>query len=314
MKSTVPWEWRFPDPRREVTGWAELRERDPELSLTLLEDRAAVVFWRWVAALRAKDPSGLRGLAAAEFPASLRYDDAPPAAQLGAVETIAFKPGQDYDEVHVQVRWESGRRRTDYLIFQRRAGVETKWKAGLSATRCQACGAPAEEAADTVCGYCREPVGWVLARVAPFGEWKRPDEEAGTHVLPGTEFGDAGPALDALSALAVLAFADRAIHDRERAYLRAVAHRRGVPEEKVDEVIEAARKGALEFDPGSDTGMLRGLVRAALADGFVEEGERVLLSRAALRSGVHELELREMIRAEREAMAAKGRELVRRLR
>lgn len=315
VKSTVPWEWRFPDPKREVTGWPELREKDPEVSLTALEDRAAVVFWRMLAAQRTKDSAGLRGLAAPEFIAALKYDEEPFEPLLGAVETVAFVAGEDFDEVHIQLRWENRRRRrTDYLIFQRRAGVETFWKSGLSATRCHSCGAPAEGADQTVCGYCRRPVGWVLSRVEAYGEWKRPDGDPGTLVLPGAEFDSLASSFDTISALASLAASDRAVHDRERAYLRAVAARRGVPEERVDELLARASAGDLTFDPGHDGGLLRGLVRAALCDGFVEEGERTLLSRAALRSGVHELELREMIREERAAMAARARDLVKRLR
>ncbi len=315
VKSTVPWEWRFPDPRREVTGWSALREKDPEVGLTVLEDRATVAFWRLLAAWRAKDGAGLRGLAAPEFIAGLRFDEVLFEPQIGAVETAAFVPGPDVDEVHIQVRWEANRRRrTDYMIFQRRAGVETRWKAGLSATRCQACGAPIEGVAQAVCGYCGEPVGWVLARVEAFGEWRRPGDDGQAQVLPGAEFGAGAPPVDVLAALAVLAVSDRAISDRERAYLSAVADRLGVPQEKVDELIESARTGGLEFNPGFDVGMLRGLVRAALVDGFVEGGERTLLARSALRSGVHELELQEIIREERAAMAAKARDLLKRLR
>lgn len=316
VKSTVPWEWRFVDPRRELTGWSDLLDKDPEVSLTVLEDRATVMFWRLIAAQRSKNPSGLRGLAAPEFVAGLRFDEVLLEPQIGAVETVAFVAGEDVDEVHVQVRWEaSRRRRTDYMIFQRRAGVETRWKAGLSAARCQACGAPVEGVDQTVCGYCREPVGWVLARVEAFGEWRRPGEDGGGGlVLPGAEFGAQAPPADVLAALAVMALSDHAISDRERAYLSAVASRLSVPERKLDELLESARIGALEFNPGFDAGMLRGLVRAALSDGWVGDGERALLARAALRSGVHELELREMIREERAAMAARARDLLKRLR
>ena len=45
-------EWAFPSPEREVSGWEELRETDPGVSLESLEDRAAVAFWRWLDARR----------------------------------------------------------------------------------------------------------------------------------------------------------------------------------------------------------------------------------------------------------------------
>ncbi|MBI5246458.1 MAG: TIM44-like domain-containing protein [Elusimicrobia bacterium] len=294
--STAPWEWRFPDPRREITGWNDLREDDPNLSLEALEDRTAVAFWRWIAQRR-------REGRAAE-------------AHLGAVETVAFQPGPEEDEVHVQVRWEDGRqRRTDYFIFARAAGSATNWKAGLSATRCAACGAAVESADAAACAYCGERTGWRLARIEAFGEWKRPAEAPATLVLPGCEWGDLVPVEAALGALALLAAADGAVHDREVAYLSAYAGRRGFPTAKAEALIAQARDGKLDFPMTHETGeaVLRGLIRMSLADGFIETSERELLSKAARRAGLHELELKEMIKTERAALAAKARVLIARL-
>jgi hypothetical protein len=313
VESTVPWEWRFPDPRRELTGWNDLREDDPGLSLESLDDRAAVVFWRWLAAKRTKKTDSLKGLATPEFLAAFEPGDAVPEALLGAVEAVAFQPGEKTDEVHLQVRWEAGReRRTDYLIFSRKAGSTTNWKAGLSATRCASCGAPTEGAGEGVCKYCNEPLGWLLARIEAFGEWKRPPEAPATTALPGLEWGGAIPAMEALSAMALMITADGAVHDRERAYLVDYAGRRGVPTDKAEALIEDAKNGRIDLpaDPETVDQLLRGLVRVSLADGFIEEGERALLLRAARKAGLHELELKALIKEERDALAARARALL----
>ncbi len=317
VESTVPWEWRFPDPRRELTGWNDLREDDPGLSLESLDDRAAVVFWRWLAAKRTGKTDALKGLATPEFLASFEAADAVPEALLGAVEAIAFAPGEEKDEVHLQVRWEAGReRRTDYMIFSRKAGATTNWKAGLSATRCASCGAPTEEAGlGGVCKYCNEPLGWLLARIEAFGDWKRPPETPAITALPGVEWGGAVPPMEALSAMALMITADGAVHDRERAYLINYAGARGVPTDKAEALIEDAKNGRIDLPEDAETvdQLLRGLVRVSLADGFIEEGERALLLRAARKAGLHELELKALIKEEREALAAKARALLARL-
>jgi uncharacterized membrane protein YebE (DUF533 family) len=59
--------------------------------------------------------------------------------------------------------------------------------------------------------------------------------------------------------------------------------------------------------------LLRVLVRMSLADGHIEDSERALLAAAARRAGLHEMELKEMIQAERQALAARARELLERL-
>lgn len=313
--STVPWEWHFVDPRRDVTGWNDLRENDEALNLEALEDRAAVAFWRWQAALRVGNNGPLRSLATPELLAALE-GRAPAEALLGAVETVAFQKGPEFDEVHVQLRWEAVReRRTDYLIFQRKAGSITNWKAGLSATRCAGCGAALETGPSGTCAYCQEPVGWLLARIVPFGDWKRPDSAPATAVLPGLEWGNRVPAMEAVNALAVMIASDGLVHERERTYLIDYAARRGVPGDKAEAAIKAASLGEFGFNLYSENadGVLRGLIRMALADGFIEKGERDMIALAARRAGLHELEVKDMIRQEREALAARARELIARL-
>lgn len=322
VESTAPWEWRFADPRRDVTGWVPMREHDPDLSLESLEDRAAVAFWRWIDARRRRDRAPLRGVATTELVSALALE-APfaEAAALGAAETVAFEQGDELDAAHVQVRWESGgERRTDTFVFRRRAGMVSDRKAGLSATRCPGCGAAPEQADAEKCEYCGIAFndgsrGWVLSEIAPFGLWERPEEAPTAHVLPGLEGAEDVAPADAVAAMAACLAVDGALHHRELAYLDKYAERRGMSSEQVERIVAEARAGRLPYAApfGADRSLLSGLIRMSLADGYIEDSERALLAMAARRAGVHELELREMIRAERAALARRARELLARL-
>lgn len=322
VESTVPWEWRYADPRRDVTGWATMREHDPDLSLESLEDRAAVAFWRWADARRRRERAPLRGIATTELVEALSFE-APFAgdALFGAAEVVAFEHGDELDSAHVQVRWESGgERHTDTLIFRRRAGMTSDRKAGLSATRCPGCGAAPANADAEKCEYCATAFndgsrGWVLFEIAPFGLWVRPEETATAHVLPGLEGGEDVAPADAVAAMAACLAVDGALHHRELAYLDKYAERRGMTSAQVEKIVEEARAGRLPYNApfGADRSLLSSLIRMCLADGYIEDSERALLAMAARRAGVHELELKELIRAERAVLARRARELLTRL-
>jgi hypothetical protein len=326
-------EWAFPDPEREVDGWEDLRESDPDLSLEALEDRAAMVFWRLLDARRRGELDPLRAVASEEF----LKDFAPDGyferdAAVGAVETILFEPGDDVDRVHVQVRWEADKmavdgarflsrdRRTHYLIFQRKAGVTSDLKAGLSAARCPSCGAAPEKSDAPSCAYCGRPFNdgsraWVLAALVPFGVWQRP--AAAEEVAVAQTGLDWGAELAPAHAVAVLAAALGAhglVDDREKAFLRAYADKRGVPDEVVAQTLAAAAEKRLEIPaPGNAAeaeAMLRGLIRMALADGRIQDGERALLTAFGGRLSLGEKEVRAMIREERTQLHAKAKTLL----
>ena len=88
-----------------------------------------------------------------------------------------------------------------------------------------------------------------------------------------------------------------------------------MPSAQVEKCVEEARAGRLPYAApfGADRSLLSGLIRMSLADGYIEDSERALLAMAARRAGVHEMELKEMIRRERAALAARARELLARL-
>jgi hypothetical protein len=328
-------EWAFPDASREVTGWQALSEADPGLSLEALEDRASMVFWRWLDARRRMDPKPLLGVADDAFlqKADLKTSWARDAA-VGGVETIAFEPGMDFDRVHIRVRWEAERmergaggetsrgrdRRTHFLVFRRRSGVVSDVKAGLRAARCPSCGAPPSEPDAASCAYCGHKfndgsISWVLWDIVPYGQWRRPSEGPSAPVaVTGLDWGQDLPPAEAVAVLTAGLAADGSVDDRERAFLTAYARRRGLDSGRVDQYISAAMERRLEV-PAPKSGaeaeeMLRGLIRMCLADGVVSDQERALLAAFGRRLGLHDQELRTMIKEERLALQARAAQAV----
>lgn len=321
-------EWAFPSPEREVTGWEILREEDPGLSLESIEDRASLVFWRWLDARRRQDPAPLRGVAADEFLAALAFDGLfERDAAVGAVSTMAFESGADFDRAHIQVRWEAeqiespgggaevsrGRdRRTHFLVFKRRSGATSDVKAGLRTARCPSCGAPPAEADAASCSYCSRAfndgrLSWVLAEIVPFGMWRRPSTGPAAPVaLYGLDWGENLAPVDAVAVLAKGLAADGVVDDREKAFLFGYAEKRGVSAEKAAELVAAALRGGLDLPRPADNAqaesMLRGLIRMVLADGVVNDSERALLAAFAGSIGLDGRDVGQLIKEERLAL------------
>ncbi|MDE2490183.1 MAG: TIM44-like domain-containing protein [Elusimicrobia bacterium] len=317
-------EWAFPDPDREVTGYAAIRDADPGLSLEELEDRASVVFWRWLDARRRADAAPLRGVSTDDFLKKLSFGtEFEQDAAVGLVETVAFQPGADFDRAHVQVRWEAGimsraeprefaaarRRSTHYLILRRKSGAVSDPKAGLRTARCPSCGAPPDEPDAAKCAYCGHAfndgsLAWILEDLVPFGMWRRPDATDDAPAADaGLDWGDDLPPAEAVAVLAAGLTADGSVDARERAFLFAYANKRGLDPERVEQLVQAALQKRLDV-PAPKSGaeaeeMLRGLIRISLADGSVSQAERDLLSAFGRRLGLHEREIGQMIKEER---------------
>lgn len=327
-------EWAFPSPDREVTGWDAMRESDPALSLEALEDRAAAAFWRWLDARRRADVAPLRGIADDEFVASAGAftGEFERDAAVGAVETVAFEKGEDFDKAHVQVRWEADRmihgsggdifqgraRRTHYLVFRRKSGATSDLKAGLRAMRCPSCGAAPEEADSARCAYCGHAfndgsVSWVLTAVVPFGQWRRPDGGAEAPVEePGLDWGDDLPPAEAVAVLAAGLGAEGVVDPREKAFLLAYAERRDVEASRAEELLQAALAKRLDV-PAPATGpeaeaILRGLIRMSLADGRISDEERALLAAFGGRVRLSANDVEDLIKEERSALHARAKD------
>src|SRR5262249_21992202 len=99
-----------------VDGLLEARKSDPALNLEMLEDRASLIFWKWIEAQSCAEAKRLAKLSTSEYLTRLDQDLAGLRRQgrrkvflecaVGAVITRLLRRGSDgYDQAHVEVRW-----------------------------------------------------------------------------------------------------------------------------------------------------------------------------------------------------------------
>ncbi len=314
-------EWRLRDPARDIDGWAEAAAGDPALSLPALEDRASVIFWRWLDARRLGEPGPLRAVSEPKFCESFAeggWGAAFQNAAVGAVEVVAFEESGDWRRVHVVVKWSAaGELRSHFFVLSRALEAKTDARQGMRTARCPSCGAPPAERSEAVCAYCSSPLNdgkkdWVLTKIVPFGEWRRPAgvSVASARVQPaiaGLDWGQDMSAADAYGILARATLADGEESLAERAFLAAYAKSRGLPGGKAAEISAAARAGLLDAPKAEDGAqaetMLHGMIRMSLTDGVVSEDERAALHSFGARFGLAPGDITTMIVEQRDAMS-----------
>ncbi len=178
----------------DVRGLREAREADPALNLEILEDRASLLFWKWIDAQSRGDASRLAQVANAEMISQLsgELEELGKRGQrrvvlecaVGAVTTRAFEVNPDgYDLAHVEIRWSArmgvgpAEQRAPQLptvpqrwvfTLTRKHGAKTNTSNGMSTDRCPQCNAPLTGSSSSACEYCgtRLDTGekdWVLA-------------------------------------------------------------------------------------------------------------------------------------------------------
>jgi hypothetical protein len=160
----------------EIAGLGEARAADPALNLQILEDRASLVFWKWIEARAMREPRRLAKLAAPALLRALREPAAFRGLEVTGVDTQSFRHGSATVETTVEVRWrgqvgpgEAARLdgspawttvscRTR-LRLARAHGARTRTGNGMSTSRCPACNAPLGESLTARCDYCDAALG-----------------------------------------------------------------------------------------------------------------------------------------------------------
>ncbi|MBL8921862.1 MAG: TIM44-like domain-containing protein [Myxococcaceae bacterium] len=298
-----------------VEGLARARQRDPELTTEVLEDRASFVFWRWIDAQIAGDPSRLSKVAAPEFVERLKGDlDALSSSgrqkvfvecAVGAVNTLAIADGGDHELAHVEIRWSAkmgigpkGQRppalpsvpQRWVFTFARKAGAHTPLKAGVSTARCSSCSAPLTDNASTSCEYCGAALAsgeadWVLREVSTWeGFGARLPAPRPSAPRPPARVPDRDERERLVYLMAAMAAADGTVDESERKLLKMAAERWGVPWANVELSLNAGpglfdkllSRGSAEAEA-----FLRELVQMAMVDGQIDRKERRLLEAAA---------------------------------
>ena len=159
------------------SGWQELSALDAQLDTQSLEDRASVLFWRYLRCLADGDLAALgnsvleNALRPEQLPGRLRYKD----CAVGSVTVKRVRTGMPHDTVEVEILWSgketlrtalvTGTRPLTMTLARRHGATSVPWS-GLRSLHCAGCGCAAEGPAPA-CPQCGRARGvehdWVLA-------------------------------------------------------------------------------------------------------------------------------------------------------
>ena len=262
-------------------------------------------------------------------------------AAVGGADVLAIETGGPFDRAHVLVKWSAdvyqgpreGRPeslgnsvRQHVFMLERKAGVATDRAAGLSSLRCPQCGAPPTRRDAAACEYCRAPFNdgsrsWVAASIVPIALWSRPAVPSPAPASGPAEAAAAVPALsaasesedawagavspmDALSVMAAVLAADGAPAEEQERHILAFASRQGVPEGRVQGLLQAARAGRVELPKPENRAQamacLRGMVRLSLANGVLSRGEKRALLAFGSRIKLDSAQIKSVFQSEKE--------------
>ncbi|NMO13619.1 TIM44-like domain-containing protein [Pyxidicoccus fallax] len=187
---------------RPVGGLAQARQADPALNLEILEDRASLLFWRWIDAQSRGDMKPLTKVAS---PVALQRLGAEVEelrgrgrrrvfleCAVGSVDAHCFEVDPaGHDLAHVEIRWSArmgvgpANERPPQLptvpqrfvfTLTRRHGAQTNTANGMSTDRCPQCNAPLTDSAASTCDFCGTQLAsgerdWVLVSALPYEAW-----------------------------------------------------------------------------------------------------------------------------------------------
>jgi tellurite resistance protein len=309
-----------------VDGLREARLEDPALNLEMVEDRAALIFWKWVEAQTHEEPEKLAKLGVSGFVEQMRaeaeslrqrgrrkvYLD----CTVGAVTVKLFRTGDDdFNEAHVDIRWSArmgiGPRDEKppelptvpqrwVLTLGRKKGAQTPIEHGLSTARCTRCHGPLTDSLSVTCDYCGERLAescsdWILQSAYPYETWNVREEQRFLAAQVRRNLGEVDDLLDIqererlLYMMAALAAADGEVSPKERQLLEMCAERWSVDFERVKLALTAGPQVFERLIPKSSpeaSSFLKQLVNMALIDGRIDNKERRLLEATARHLGL----------------------------
>jgi hypothetical protein len=192
-------QWR-PGGHDRVPGLAELRQRDPEVNVQSLEDKASVIFWRKSAADRIGKIDPMFKVTSPEYGQTYAARLKPPPGSprqyygqcaVGSVAVLGFTSGENADLALVEIRWSGFRlslqpdgqsqpvepnspHHTLYVLM-RKSSVRTDVAKGISSAHCPSCGAPESGGTSGSCEFCGTALndgssGWVLDNILSFND------------------------------------------------------------------------------------------------------------------------------------------------
>jgi hypothetical protein len=140
-----------------------LRQRDPGVSRQELEDRASVVFWKWLEARVTDSRAGLERFCRTPGKPQAPHGDLRLVAVGSAdVLQVTQDAAEKVERVTVQMVWSAANggkppepRRHRVVLVRSNEALSRR---GLSCLDCPHCGGPVAESDAVTCRYCREPL------------------------------------------------------------------------------------------------------------------------------------------------------------
>ncbi len=328
-------EWKAEGRPELVPGFAEMAGRDPAFNLQHIEDRASVIFWRYVRSHFDGSSSPMRKVATPSFLEGfgkslalareggwwLYFRD----AAVGGVDIQRIVPGQNGpDRIDALVRWSArnaqknaeGRSRSEgdrmirpsVFVLVRNPGVLSPAGMSFMSAHCQGCGAPDTGGDSGACDYCGRVLNdggqdWVLQSVERFD----PSTVRAAQVRTVEKVSLVPPEV-LLASMASTMFADGEVGPGEEECFREFASTAAIPSSRADEILASVRAGHPPIPPvqGRDQAaeLLGAMARIALADGRLSAGETKFLEEFASSVGLSRADVSLIVARQRSALAS----------
>lgn len=161
---TQPEEWRADPAVGDISGLEELRQRDPSVSRQEIEDRASVIFWKWIEAKATQKSDKLHRFCVSPPTSSSEQSelslDAAKLTQVavGSAELESVLTGGEQDYAYVEIMWSAsvgGKEPENFThVFALARSATAKSRTGLSSLDCPECGGPLAGSDAVTCQYC----------------------------------------------------------------------------------------------------------------------------------------------------------------
>ena len=266
---------------------------------------------------------------------------------VGAVQTMGIITGAPMDKALVEVRWSSRRYQTDatgktrktpqsnlahhLMVLERQSSVRTDPDKGISSAHCPNCGAPVMDDTSNACSFCGTVLNdgssdWILLDMLPVYGQDAQDlllalaqnnnlisDPAKTRQQVAAMLNVAPPPPSGLLAWMVKSVVDNGnIDGGEERMLRHMADRRGVTDEQLHRMMDAARRGELQItepqSPDEIHRWLGAMVAAAVMDGELTPTEQRLIATVGQKYGLSSYDIKMLIRQQHDQLYAAARQ------
>jgi tellurite resistance protein len=303
-------------------GFVKARQSDPSLTTEALEDRASLVFWKWVESQSLGDAGRLAKVASAPFQEEVKGGIEHLGKQgkqkffvecaVGAVNTQQLTQADGKDIAAVEIKWSAkigigpkggkppalpSQPQRYVMMLERSTGAKSSADNGMSTNRCPQCAAPLTDNGQPSCEFCGALLSsgekdWVMK---DFGSWEwwrsKGGQPATSRAAPAAaKVPDREERERLVYLMAAMAMADGVVDEGERKLLKMASDRWGIPWANIELALNAPA-GSL-FDKlivkGSTEAesFLKELVQVAMADGKVDSKEKKMLEAAAAHLGL----------------------------